>query len=168
MVDRERAKLSFKSPGEPAVVSKLDERAYVKGWWYHIRALRRTKKKLGSMSTKKSKDKWFARGDVLKTGRAHAVIEEWLPEEKKILFSKKTAVTGVFSKGQKVENAQLALRVVKVLEQPEAIQMPPYLRPKATTCAKTIYLPDGYEDYKHMLSIFKEAFEDAKLGGMND
>ena len=157
------------SPGEAAVVIKMEDRANVLGWWYNLRALRRSSKKRStSTSAKKSVESWFKDGDFVRTTRANAVIEEWIPSEHTIIFSKKSSVTGIFAKGQRIENTDPVLRVKRVLEQPEAIQMPPYLRPKATTCAKTIYLPDGYEDYKHMLSVFRGAFEDAKLGGMND
>lgn len=157
------------SPGEAAVVIKMEDRANVLGWWYNLRALRRTSKKRSSSgSAKKSVDNWFKSGDLVRTSRATAVIEEWIPGENTIVFSKKASVSGIFAKGQRIENTDPVLRVKRVLEQPEAIQMPPYLRPKATTCAKTMYLPDGYDDYKHMLSVFRGAFEDAKLGGMND
>jgi len=117
------------------------------------------------------KSSWFKPGDTVHTQRARAIIDSWHPEENKIVFSQKFPVHGIFTKGTRVETSDARLPVLRVglvLEQPEAVQLPPYLRPKATTCAKTMYLPDGYDDYKHMLRIFREAFEDAKLGGIND
>jgi hypothetical protein len=58
--------------------------------------------------------------------------------------------------------------VYEVLEEPQAVQMKPYLRPKATTCAKTLYLPKDYDSAEHLLETFTGAFSDAKLGGMYD
>ena len=61
-------------------------------------------------------------------------MEGWYPEENKVIFAQKDPkVEGIFTKGKKIDMEDPSapiLRVQKVLEEPEAVQMPPYLRPK--------------------------------------
>jgi len=167
--------------GDTGIVTKVDVRVLVQGWWYNPRALRRvaSRRKSKSSSSRDAKSdestiprsSWFVPGEAIYSHGASAIVESWDPEANTIVFSQKSPIHGIFRKGKRMDVDKclgLTLRIAKVLEQPEAVQLPPYLRPKATTCAKTMYLPSEYEDYKHMLRIFREAFEDAKLGGIHD
>jgi len=154
-------------PGEEATVSRTDGKVCVSGWWYNSNAL---SKKITEPSTADDTC-WFAPGDIIHASRVRATVGSWDPDTLTLLFDKTVDMSArqSFKVGEPVSaEGRPRLRIAKVLEEPQAIQMRPYLRPKATTCAKTLYLPRDYDDHKHMLEIFQAAFHDAKLGGIND
>ena len=70
--------------------------------------------------------------------------------------------------GEGEDDADAWFAVHSVVERPEVVQCAPFLRPKATTCVHTLYLPTGYDSAEHMLEVFRAAFQDAKLGGIAD
>jgi len=195
------------NPGEVFVVSKVDNRVLVEGWWYNSLALtlveRARHNSARSTSEKLAKAEWIKPNDKVRTAKVSATVSSWDPETDTVYFAKSVdlSVRRAFKHGQSLEvvpaesppaspgadetsaagargirsggvsraSQQLpSFRVDKVLEQPQAVQMRPYLRPKATTCAKTLYLPGDYDSPEHLLESFRGAFSDAKLGGMNE
>eukprot|EP00924_Labyrinthula_sp_SR-Ha-C_P014960 augustus_masked-scaffold_9-processed-gene-3.8-mRNA-1 protein AED:0.48 eAED:0.48 QI:0/-1/0/1/-1/1/1/0/2420 len=78
--------------------------------------------------------------------------------------------TGLFEKRDLVSfiGKKYGYEILEVKKSPAIIQSDPFLRPKATTCVNTLYLPKGYKDSQHLLTILEEAFDDARLGGIHD
>ncbi|GBG23942.1 E3 ubiquitin-protein ligase TRIP12 [Hondaea fermentalgiana] len=137
---------------------------------------------------------WFLPGDEIGSIKARAKIAEWDPDTWTLTFDASVPmdIRRAFKAGHSIQRVSTApsesgasdaneepvreplskmppLCVDHLVEQPQAIQMRPYLRPKATTCAKTLYLPREYDSWQHMLETFKSgAFQDAKLGGIHE
>jgi len=184
-------------PGETGMVSNVDGRIRVSGWWYSPGALQHLRGDASEGEDDDAPDEvallpadWFRPGDWVRTAKARARIESWDAVTMTLKFHASTDVSVLrsFKSGQSIElvppeataeeeggteHAPVSLRrpplrIARVVEQPQAVQMRPYLRPKATTCAKTLYLPTDYDSASHMLEVFKGAFSDAKLGGMNE
>mmetsp|Transcript_2079 Transcript_2079/g.3772 ORF Transcript_2079/g.3772 Transcript_2079/m.3772 type:complete len:3081 (+) Transcript_2079:509-9751(+) len=178
------------SATESGIVTNIDGRVRVNGWWYNPNALKLVEtdshKDIPSEKYLEKSD-WFKANQSVRTAKVCAQISEWKPETNTLLFhnSADMSVRRAFKPGQGIESVQdnddtsasgssetnathPPLRVEKVIQEPQAIQMRPYLRPKATTCAKTLYLPKEYDSAAHLLEVFKGAFRDAKLGGIHE
>ena len=111
---------------------------------------------------------WFSPGDLVATNEAHGVVESWMPESR-ILNLTPSPHNREFRPGKRLtKSGDLAFWIEKLIEAPEVVQCPPLLRPKATTCVMTLYLPSGYDHAEHMLNVFRDSFQDMKLGGIQD
>jgi len=174
--------------GDVKTVTNADGRARVDGWWYNPRALvyvpseeEEERQRAINDEEISRKQNWFRPGDEIRTVKTRAKILEWRPGTDTLVFDPSVSMDTrrSFKSGMSIERVRESddesgdavppLRVEKLVEEPQAIQMRPYLRPKATTCAKTLYLPSDYEDWQHMLEVFKTgAFQDAKLGGIHE
>lgn len=144
-------------------------------------------------SSVENRASWFKPGDSIRTAKVRGKVSEWDPETWTLTFDSSVDMDTRrgFKAGQSIERVPRSnssssvddenssaevedskmpnLCVDHLVEQPQAIQMRPYLRPKATTCAKTLYLPNDYDSWQHMLETFKNgAFQDAKLGGIHE
>ncbi|KAH9249378.1 hypothetical protein BASA81_012909 [Batrachochytrium salamandrivorans] len=120
---------------------------------------------------KSDKSTWFLNGDKLlqTNGGMHGQVASWDAQANTVYLKDNSTNNREFRKGNILLRQGGGEFVVKhCVEQCEVVQSPPFFRPKATTCVTTLYLPTGYENAEHMLHVFREAFEDAKLGGLQD
>jgi len=132
---------------------------------------------LSSSSSSSSEDsfpreKWFEDGDVVRSQDARGIVSAW-DASNNTLHLRESAGNRDFRSGRRLTVLKsrpppASFTIRSVVEQCEVVQSPPFLRPKATTCVMALYLPTGYESADHMLQVFREAFEDAKLGGLQD
>lgn len=152
-------------------------------------------RKLGPLA--RSRLGWFRAGDTVRTSEAEGVVAFWdavhrvlhLRDSKGNIHFRagrrltvtrdKTSSTttnpapvktsGVLGEeGTLVATPPGSFLVRRPIHQAEVIQCAPLLRPRATTCVSTLYLPAGYRNGEHMLEVFRASFADAKLGGISD
>lgn len=120
---------------------------------------------------------WFTEGDIVKSAETTGTVSVW-DKITNTLHLKESSSNRDFRSGKRLtllkpvserpDSYPSSFLIKSVVEECEIVQSPPFLRPKATTCVMTLYLPTGYRNSDHMLEVFREAFDDAKLAGIQD